>query len=229
MTEGPPKDSYEVDHVSPVELVRMAYGLHEDYEVLGLPEWAKSARYDMVAKIRGEDVAAFKKLGLAQTNRMLQPVLEDRFGLRVHWEKRILPTRTLTLAKKSSALKEATSADDKMITVGQMSFGPGTIAVLADGTLISRAATMGDLANQLEGELREVVVDATGLKGNYDYQIQLPRGSTGASAVASGSPSPMQPDDSIEGSLYQVGLKLVPSKTELPVLVVDAIQQPSPN
>jgi uncharacterized protein (TIGR03435 family) len=75
------------------------------------------------------------------------------------------------------------------------------------------------------------VVDETGLKGTYDYELQLPRAAENAASAAGGiaSPEPMQPGDSIAGSLYEIGLKLVPSKTEQPVLVVDAIQAPSAN
>jgi uncharacterized protein (TIGR03435 family) len=87
------------------------------------------------------------------------------------------------------------------------------------------------LVDVLEGEMDEVVVDETGLKGTYDYELQLPRVPESAASAAGGvgSPEPMQPGDSIAGSLYEIGLKLVPSKTEQPVLVVDAIQEPSPN
>jgi uncharacterized protein (TIGR03435 family) len=101
------RDGYEAEGISLPQLVVSAYGLRREYQVVGLPGWAKAAHYDIEAKVGGSDVAAFQKLHYAQMNRMFQPVLEDRFGLRFHWEKRILSTYTLTLAKKGSALKDS--------------------------------------------------------------------------------------------------------------------------
>jgi uncharacterized protein (TIGR03435 family) len=227
---GAIRDGYEADNISILQLVLTAYGLGE-YQVVGLPGWAKSAHYDIVAKVSDSDVAAYQKLGYAKWNRMFQPLLEDRFGLRCHWEKRILPTYTLTLAKKGSALKDGTTADAKQIQVGEMHIGAGSIAVTADGLVVSRAAPIRMLVDDLENELNTVVVDETGLKGTYDYELHLPRAPE-RTAFASGdasSPGQLQPDDSIQGSLYQIGLRLVQSKAELPVLVVDAIQPPSAN
>jgi uncharacterized protein (TIGR03435 family) len=223
MSEGYPRDTFEQDYISLPDLIVNAYGLKREYQVLGLPEWAKSAHYDVVAKVGGADVAAMQKVGYYAMNRMLQPVLQDRFGLHSHWEKRVLPTYTLTLAKKGSALKEGTAADNKVITMGELSFGAQGFVITPDRLLISRAAPISMLVEHLQGEMKTVVVDGTGLKGNYDYQMQLPHASEG------GGPAHMQPDESIQGSLYQIGLRLVESKTELPVLVVDAIQQPSAN
>ncbi len=87
------------------------------------------------------------------------------------------------------------------------------------------------LVDILQRQLNEVVVDETGLSGTYDYELQLPRASetTGSGGRGMGSPAPMQPGDSIAGSLYEIGLRLVPSKTEQPVLVVDAIRPPTAN
>jgi uncharacterized protein (TIGR03435 family) len=227
------RDGYEAEGISLPQLVVSAYGLRREYQVVGLPGWAKAAHYDIEAKVGGSDVAAFQKLYYPQMCRMFQPVLEDRFGLRFHWEKRILPTYTLTLAKKGSALKDSTPADSKIVHIegGDAYVGAGGIVTTPDGRVISRAAPMRMLVDVLEGEMDEVVVDETGLKGTYDYELQLPRGSAGTASAAGGmgSPSPMQPGDSVAGSLYEIGLRLVPSKTEQPVLVVDAIQPPSPN
>ncbi len=231
-SSGMIRNGYQAEDISLLQWIVNTYGLRRDYQVLGLPEWAKSTHYDVAAKVSGPDVAAFQKLHYAQINRMFQPVLEDRFGLRSHWEKRILPTYTLTLAKKGSALKDGTDKDSKVVHVEgtEAYIGAGSIVTTHDGRVISQAAPIRMLVEILEGELNSIVVDETGLKGTYDYELHLPRASAPtASAVGIGSTEPMQPGDTVEGSLYQIGLRLVPSKTEQPVLVVDAIQQPSPN
>jgi uncharacterized protein (TIGR03435 family) len=233
LSEGNPRDTYEADDISLPDLIVSAYGLKKQYQVLGLPEWATSPHYDVMAKVSASDVAAFQKIGYRAINRMLQPVMEDRFGLRFHWEKRVLPTYTLTLAKKGSALKDGTDKDSQMIHVeGTGAYiGAGSIVTMLDGRVISRAAPISMLVQVLEGELNSIVVDETGLKGTYDYELHLPRAPESAASAGGGLglPEPMQPGDSVAGSLYEIGLRLVPSKTEQPVLVVDAIQPPSSN
>jgi uncharacterized protein (TIGR03435 family) len=228
------RDGYQAENVSLPQLVLYAYGLRNESQIVGLPGWAKSAHYDIAAKVGESDMAAYKAvvaLGYSEMEKMLRPVLEDRFALRCHWEKRILPTYTLTLAKKGSALKDGTAADSKMIQMGEMQFGAGSIAVTADGLVVSRAAPISQLVELLEGELDKVVVDETGLKGTYDYEMHLPRASapTASDPGDVASPERLQPSESIQGSLYQIGLRLVQTKTEIPVLVVDAIEPPSPN
>ena len=224
------RDGYQAEDLSLLQWIVAAYGLRRDYQVLGLPEWARWAHYDVAAKVGGPDAVAFQKLYYPQMFRLFQPVLEDRFGLRFHWEKRVLPTYTLTLMKRVSALKDATAADDKMVHVdgSDASIGAGAMFTGIDGRVIGRAVPMRLLVEHLEGEMNSIVVDATGLKGTYDYELQLPR-TRESGAAPTGEVGSPEPEDSVAGALYEIGLKLVPSKTEQPVLVVDGIQQPSAN
>jgi uncharacterized protein (TIGR03435 family) len=225
------RDGYQAEDISLLQWIVSAYGLKRDYQVLGLPGWAKSAHYEVAAKVGGPDAAEFQKLYYPQMFHMFQPVLEDRFGLRFHWEKRVLPTYTLTLAKRVSALKDATNKDSKPVHVegSDASVGAGTMFMGMDGRVIGRAVPMRMLVEHLEGEMNSIVVDETGLKGTYDFELQLPRARENMDPAAGGMGLPEPTGDSIAGSLYEVGLRLVPSKTEQPVLVVDTIQPPSAN
>jgi bla regulator protein blaR1 len=74
-----------------------------------------------------------------------------------------------------------------------------------------------------------VVVDETGLKGNYDFVlngIQLE-----PSALPGATPTP--PDDSTVSIFTalqeQLGLKLIPTKAKVEVLVIDHAEEPSAN
>ena len=62
-------------------LVRDAYQLQE-FQVLGLPGWAASDRYDVMAK------ADIEKPGPGVYRQMLKNLLADRFGLVAHTETR---------------------------------------------------------------------------------------------------------------------------------------------
>lgn len=76
------------------------------------------------------------------------------------------------------------------------------------------------------------MIDDTDLKGKYNFKMQIPKDVGGASVdskSASDLPDQFQHSNNLQYALSQIGLKLVPSKTELPVLVVDAVEPCSPN
>jgi uncharacterized protein (TIGR03435 family) len=65
----------------------------------GGPAWIKSAQYTITGK--AEDAV---KPGVMQ-GPMLQALLEDRFQLRLHWEKRDIPVYELVVAKGGAKLQ----------------------------------------------------------------------------------------------------------------------------
>lgn len=105
-------------------------------------------------------------------------------------------------------------------------------------TLQARAVTMTELARVIAEELRSTVVDKSGLTGNYDYTLTFaPEMGAGPLAdMPPGAPSPgggdAQPPSgpSIFSALQeQLGLKLEAHKEPVDVIVIDHIEQPSPN
>jgi bla regulator protein blaR1 len=74
-----------------------------------------------------------------------------------------------------------------------------------------------------------VVVDKTGLKGNYDFVLN---GIQWELAAIPGA-TPTAPDDStisiFTALQEQLGLKLIPAKAAVEVLVIDHAEQPSAN
>jgi uncharacterized protein (TIGR03435 family) len=169
---------------------------------------------------------------------MLQPVLEDRFSLHCHWEKRLLPTYTLKVSGKNANLKDVTSAKGpKTVTVGEatISAGSGGLMKTANGRVVARGVTIQQLASFLADEQQIYVVDGAGLTGKYDFDMQLPQAPERSSFTANDDraltrpPNQNETNDLLQDGLSQIGLKLVPSKTELPVLVIDELKPPSPN
>lgn len=94
---------YEVDGYSLVDLIRAAYGFAPD-KVVGGPSWVEMTRYDVLAKIPPDSNAD----GVKQ---MLQALLAERFGLKVHEDTRPVPVWALTAGKKPS-LKEGDGTGD---------------------------------------------------------------------------------------------------------------------
>jgi uncharacterized protein (TIGR03435 family) len=225
-------DGFNAENVPLGQLILEAYGLERQYQMIGLPKWAHTAHYAIVAKVGESDMPAMKTLTFSQRYKMIQPVLEDRFSLRCHWEKRSLPAYTLELSGKNAKPKDITSADNsKSVTVGEATVGAGAMMVTADGRVIARAVPIRTLVSELAGELETYVIDDTGLTGKYDFEIQLPRarGHSSSAANDDGQPDPNETNDLIQDGLSQIGLKLVPTKAELPVLVIDGLKPPSRN
>ncbi len=115
-------DGFQADGVPLQMLVRQAFGISDD-RILNEPDWVKSARYDIQAKVAPEDAPKLKALSMQQRSAMLLPVLEDRFGLKYHHETRQLQVYTLVVAKGGPKLKE--SAAGSGAGAPQPEMGPG--------------------------------------------------------------------------------------------------------
>jgi len=80
-------------------------------------------------------------------------------------------------------------------------------------------------------------VDKTGLTGRYDYSLKwTPEPGTGPMMRVSegGTPAGAEPAANTDPSIFtalqdQLGLKLVSQKEPVEVIVIDHIEQPSPN
>jgi len=82
--------------ISPVMLIRTTFGLQED-QVVGGPEWLRSARFDITAK--AADGTSPTAMGP-----MLQALLADRFQLTSHRETRELPVFAVVKARGDGQL-----------------------------------------------------------------------------------------------------------------------------
>ncbi len=75
------------------DLIKFAYDLHPK-QVVGAPAWIDSDKFDILAK---PDVAGMPSVN--QMKVMLQKLLEDRFSLKFHREKKELSVYAITVAK----------------------------------------------------------------------------------------------------------------------------------
>ena len=102
-------DGFQADGVPLQMLIRQAFGVSED-RILGEPDWTRSARFDINAKVAPEDAPKLKGLSMQQRFAMLLPMLQDRFGLKFHRETKDLQVYTLVVAKGGPKLKESALA-----------------------------------------------------------------------------------------------------------------------
>jgi bla regulator protein blaR1 len=218
---------------TPVQMMLCAAFGVEDDRIVGAPGWVKTDRFDIEAKVSPEDAPKLDKLKRDQRMLMLQPFLVDRFGLRFHHETRELPVYTLVIAKGGPRLNEskpdAASGDGSPARHSTMINGRGSIE--------AHGSSMKNLTHALSPQVDRTILDKTGLTGSYDYTLKwtpdfLPPPPPGGSQ--GGPPSGDSPPDANGPSLFtaiqeQLGLKLEPQKGPVDVIVIDHIEQPSPN
>jgi len=211
-------------------LVNQAFLANQD-QVIGLPAFADTERFDINAKAPG-DAGMSPGVDREALAPMLRALLADRFKMTYHTEERQLPAYSLVAAKPK--MKKADPASrafckDKPAPPGAP---PGS------RVLECQNVTMAQFADRLQympGDFSLGVVDATGLVGTWDFTLTFslnfmsfgPRG--GGDAGAAGAPAP-PPDPNggltvFEAVEKQLGLKLEKQKRTVQVTVIDHIEQ----
>jgi uncharacterized protein (TIGR03435 family) len=204
-------DGFSTGGMPASNLIDNAFGVLMEDQVVGLPRWAETEPIQVQAKMDAETAAAFAKLQPEQMAKqrqlMMQALLADRFALKTHRETRELPIYELTVAKAGSKLAQS-RAEER---------GSG---VFSSGKIVARAISMQNLAANLSFVVGRVVIDKTGLAGSYNLTLEYAPEGADAS----------DPRPSLFTALEeQLGLKLVPSKGPVDVIVVDHIERPTEN
>jgi bla regulator protein blaR1 len=234
----PAMPHYSATDISVDDLIKYAYGVKSDAQLVGAPGWLKTEHFDIEAKASDADVAAFNELGFEGRMNVLrllmQSLLEDRFQLKAKVETRDLPVYALVVDKGGIKMKEVTPPP--LPPPGRPPPPPpppGTPPApgAASNQIRASALAMPQFAEILSRSYEvgnRSVVDETGLKGNYEFVLRGTSLRPPPPNDANGSPQ--ESVTSIFTALpEQLGLKLVPVKAPVEVLVIDHIEQPSPN
>src|SRR5688500_18058875 len=197
-------------------LVMYAYDL-PDYQVSGGPAWVRTDRFDIAARA-GQD-ASVQDMRL-----MLRSLLESRFKLRTHTEQREMALYTLVMARGDGRLgPHVTASNDDCKRLVQRP--PNVPAGAATVTGCSTVAHLARFASQVMGA---PVTDASGLAGQCEYAFYYSSGGQGLVATTSISPDIEAP--SFPTALQeQLGLKLESARGPVDVLVIDAVERPTPD
>jgi uncharacterized protein (TIGR03435 family) len=192
-------------------MIQMSYGVHRR-QIVNAPPWVETERFDIQGMPDAEG-----QPNVVQFQEMVRKLLADRFGLKLHTDKREMARYTLTVAKGGPKMEPTKSAPDALPNEN----GNGDEKSMS---LQMTNVSMGDLAHDLQGELDRPVVDETGLKGRYDFSLKWSRADA---AVTGGGDSALP---GIFTALQeQAGLKVEPSKGEVDVLVIESLEQPETN
>lgn len=212
-----------------------------------LPEWATQEHFTIEAHTENQHVTK------DELRLMMQSLLEDRFGLKVHYEDRLVPVLALqTLRHGTTGPKlqpHPAAADcpnfsphatDENGTPkpappdkgpdGFPSFCGAILGVPASAqdrySFGARDVPMSFVSAAFSswGNLGRPVVDETELKGHYDFVLDYtPEPRPAYATIDSGGPTFQ------EAIKSQLGLKLQPTKARVSFLVLDHVEEPSKN
>jgi len=216
----PTPDGYTASNVSLLKLVGEAYGIFDPKLITGGPPWIDTDKFDLEAKFDTASSPNAKHLTYRQRADMLQPLLADRFHLKVHLETKDFPVYNLILAKGGPKLQEA-----KPVPSSDQD-APPTVCLIQRqraGITQRRDCPVKSLDDLLRYETGRTIIDKTGLTGLYDFELQWTPDNTRAD-------SPIASGPSIFTALQeQLRLKLEPATAPLSVLVIDFAEHPSVN
>jgi len=198
-------------------VVMLAYDVQES-QLTGGPGWFATEKWDIQAKSEND------QHDVNETRLMLQQLLADRFGLRLHRSTEQRPVYVLTVNKGGPKFKasEATRMD---LQAGRNS-------------IFLRGGTIDRLTAVLATALGRPVVDRTRLMGSYDISVQWDDAPVRNGGLPGTGDSPSTPAaTSVEndrGSIFtaisdQLGLRLEAQRAPVDVLVIDDIKRPSAN
>jgi len=224
-------------YLSIKDYIGMAYRV-KGYQISG-PDWIASERFDISAKVpEGSTPGQFPE--------MTQTLLEERFQVKLHRDKKDLPAYVLEIAKGGHTLKESpeSAAEDRgafNLAAGGtangvgVNLGNGSSYTFASNRFEAKKLSMADFAGGLVRFVDRPIVDLTELNGKYDFALDLTaedyRAMLIRSAIASGVQLPPEALRGMDGatlgslheSLQKLGLKMEARKAPLEVLVIDRV------
>jgi uncharacterized protein (TIGR03435 family) len=221
-------------------LISRAYGVQAN--LIEGPDWIASQRFDIDAKLP-------EGATIQQIPEMLQSLLEERFGLKIHRESKDMPAYALMLGKTPIKFKQTPESPQAQAGNGSvnvavsgsvegvsMDLGNGSSVAFANDEFVFKKVSMDMLAVQLARYLDRPVVNMTDLKGNYDltlpvthedYFVLLVRSGANAGVALPPQAMPLLSASpvSLFDALDEQGLHLDARKVPLEMVVVDHVSQ----
>ena len=209
-----------------------------------LPDWAQHERFDIEAQ-------ASDGTTKDQMRMMMRSLLEERFKFAAHWESKQEPVYDLVLMKPGkmgpqlrlynsdeapcpgapAATPYGTNSKEGLATVaGGFPAICGGIQPLVASTpemhrIGSRNIKMSMFASSFTGDATAVdrpIVDKTGIGGNVDFVLEYYR-------LGDNQPEVLPGPTFLEAIKKQLGLKLEPDTASVRRLVIDHVEEPTPN
>jgi len=213
--------SFVANGVTLERLIQLAYHVQEA-QISGPRDFLNKTKFDIEAKLAPYYVQQMSEHKGGEDQGMFRAILSDQFKLVTHFEARTLPAYDLVVDENGAKIQPS-GDQPRMMHLGR-------------GELTSSGVPLELLVAQLSARLGRPVVDKTGLKGNYAFNLHwAPDESEEENLKQSGEPvAPEPPADPNGPSLVtalqnQLGLKLQPNTEPVEVLVIDHAEEPAEN
>jgi uncharacterized protein (TIGR03435 family) len=239
LISGPTPGRFTVRNTPLRFILLYAFDLRS-HQLIDTPEWASTAAFDITGTYPPGATPT------VENNRvMLQALLADRFGLRMHRETRELPMYALVLARPDGRLGPQltpSSVDcEKWLAEKRPQIGAGGPSAVAPGGarpacmmmtsrrfLTAGTRSIDQLTASLQSLVERPVVNRTGLTSNFDIDLQW----TSPEAPPTQSRGGLPQED--VAALFtavqeQLGLKLESSRGPFEVVVIDSVERPTPD
>ena len=216
--------------LTPERLVSVAFRVQMD-QVVNAPGWAKSDSYDILVKVR-DGVA----VNIDTVGPIAREVAVERFQMKTHDETRELSVYLLSRSKAAALGPHLKQAEVDCTLRGQAPAprqpGEPLPAAFSRCGLTQRPGVINmggfpidSLVRVLSSTVGRVVVNRTGLEGNWDLDLEyapdLSAGGANGQSAATDRPS-------IFAALQeQLGLKLEAGRAPVPVVAIDDIRRPA--
>jgi uncharacterized protein (TIGR03435 family) len=229
--------TYTATNIPLRRVIAAAYAVHlEPERLVGGPAWLggngppfTGDRFDIVATLP-------EKATPRDVPEMLRTLLANRFKLVAHTESREIPVYALVTVhgdgRLGSQLRRSATDCEALESTGAPvpPSKPGERGVCDSeiggpgGGILGRGQRLTRLARMMSQFVDRPVVDRTGLSGPFDFDLRFSEQAT----RLQGSP----PDDSV--SLFtalqeQLGLELQSTRGPIEVVVIDSMEQPTPD
>jgi len=225
-------DTYKGTNITVEDLVFNSYNLTSEDLISGLPGWARTAHFDVDAKVSNPDKKEMDSLTPEQRKSMLLVILKDRFNFQAHLETKTLPVYDLILAKGGPKFTggKGPNADTVAAMAKRGLTGTKGGMIVYDGEITGGNIPVSSLVFSLTGAVGRTVIDKTGLTGTYDFELKWTPEHGGPANADYGQANAQDSGPSIFTALEeQLGLRLQPSKGPVQTLVVDHVEMPSEN
>ncbi len=218
-------------------IILRAFNTDNEDEVVGLPKFADTDRFDIEAKAPSPSPAA-PPMEHETVAPMLRALLVDRFKMRYHTEERPVSAYSLVAVKPIMKKADSTSRTSCKNANPPAGASPGSRVLRCQNVSMVQFA---DRLQNMAPELNWPVLDATGIEGSWNFTLTFSSGVAFAAGAGRGGeagqtagdvPSASEPVggyDLFEAVAKQLGLKLEKQRRSMPVIVIDHLEKPAEN
>jgi uncharacterized protein (TIGR03435 family) len=196
----------------------------EQSRIVQAPQWAKEQRYEINA------TTPPRKPGDIQS--MMRHLLEERFALKVHRERRPIPVYVLSLSRSDGRLGPRLQRVERDCTRPAANLS-GCSASFGPAHYRSSGQDWRVFVTSLDTRITgRPIVDKTGLSGQVDITLEWNPDVTRVPASVSDPPTLTEleaPPGLFTALQEQLGLKLESDTAAMDVLVIDSVSRPTPD